>query len=1054
MKSISNFFRVSILLFFFLLISSTSYALPRLPYRYFIPQSSQPSDWATSFSRYYSNHYFGGAINSSDSSLDAYLVLDVQGRRIIALNSDGQSINDQNQKPIFFDLNDHENNAIKTDGILANDSKNGKIFLEYDYDPGDIINVIGYNEGNFVSETWPRTCSLDPFKYHINDYLMDDDHICCLFNHSSPSSECVLNRACFSGIRCVDNQGNIGWARSVGFYLSTDDLDFENFVVVKKNRDIWVDRYYYIIAQGKGLYEIDYAASTSGMIDEGSIRPFIAEMSGYIYYAIGNTFKRYDAVRGSGISSQFELPSDKSFNKLVVSKDADGHPLFSLSTKGPIPEVMVFDWQGRFVKNFEGSGGGRITYPKTIEINSDASIVAVSNGNTVGCNAHSLEPHRISIYSDGNPKAVVLKNEYNDQQLLSDISVYNNNVYALINQKVSDDPSSLGFYFEKFDKDGNKLLSENITELYRKDYPSGHADGYDSFKCFYEYGLKSDWCVDPTVLKMAIVNEKLAVLTSRCSYYREGWYSATKKSYVKFYDIENNRAKSDWIEACSDIQDIVTNYNDIDKYMAVGCNSREIYIKEFDVSAEVIEALVGRGNFMLSSPRAISSFDFDSQGRVVAISGNTYGSYQPQILEFDENSFSYSSSLGEIALTGGIGDYYDPVSLKIDNNDNLYVLDSANHRYQVFKPAIDSDNDGDPNAGQGLDVEDCAPNNPLVYHGAFEKCNDEIDSNCDGNINDGYENLGESCGGFNEFCPGVGVYECDASGTRLVCSSVVSPVVEICGDEIDQDCSGSDLSCNDVDDDNDNFTENQGDCDDTNIKINPNALEICGNEIDEDCILENNECASPVSQELRGGRVELQAEQGQTLRKQIKVDFARALNLSTVNKNVLFVVPSLGSTKTVSGDVCDANNALESELECLDDISCLLNVTFPEDANEDYTLCIIGADESENGIKYSDGVVVESVTSPFNVTKTIIEPPSDEDAGGEIVSGETEQLGSDDATDEEGSLASGTETGGKSGCSLTQSSDFNFAILTLFAGLIGVMGKKKKILVVERRNIK
>lgn len=38
-----------------------------------------------------------------------------------------------------------------------------------------------------------------------------------------------------------------------------------------------------------------------------------------------------------------------------------------------------------------------------------------------------------------------------------------------------------------------------------------------------------------------------------------------------------------------------------------------------------------------------------------------------------------------------------------------------------------------------------------------------------------------------------------------------------------------------VDDDSDGYTENQGDCDDTQSSINPDATEICGDNIDQDC---------------------------------------------------------------------------------------------------------------------------------------------------------------------------------------------------------------------------
>jgi hypothetical protein len=67
-------------------------------------------------------------------------------------------------------------------------------------------------------------------------------------------------------------------------------------------------------------------------------------------------------------------------------------------------------------------------------------------------------------------------------------------------------------------------------------------------------------------------------------------------------------------------------------------------------------------------------------------------------------------------------------------------------------------------------------------------------------------------------------------------ASIHPNAMEICGDGIDQDCNGSDLTCpEDIDNDSDGYTENQGDCNDSDASIHPNAAEICGDGIDQDC---------------------------------------------------------------------------------------------------------------------------------------------------------------------------------------------------------------------------
>ena len=56
------------------------------------------------------------------------------------------------------------------------------------------------------------------------------------------------------------------------------------------------------------------------------------------------------------------------------------------------------------------------------------------------------------------------------------------------------------------------------------------------------------------------------------------------------------------------------------------------------------------------------------------------------------------------------------------------------------------------------------------------------------------------------------------------------------GDGIDNDCDGQvDENTLDFDDDGDGYTENEGDCDDTDSNVYPGASEVLRNGLDDDC---------------------------------------------------------------------------------------------------------------------------------------------------------------------------------------------------------------------------
>ncbi|QTA80599.1 Putative metal-binding motif-containing protein [Desulfonema limicola] len=166
-----------------------------------------------------------------------------------------------------------------------------------------------------------------------------------------------------------------------------------------------------------------------------------------------------------------------------------------------------------------------------------------------------------------------------------------------------------------------------------------------------------------------------------------------------------------------------------------------------------------------------------------------------------------------------------------DNQENI----SDNEQLEITDNVPDPKDIDDDKDGYTENQGDCNDNNKDIHPKAKEICGDDIDQDCDGkdlkctpdsndidDDKDGYtENQGD-CNDNNK--------------------DIHPKAKEICGDGIDQDCDGKDLTCTsdsndpkDIDDDKDGYTENQGDCNDNNKDIHPKAKEICGDGIDQDC---------------------------------------------------------------------------------------------------------------------------------------------------------------------------------------------------------------------------
>ena len=165
---------------------------------------------------------------------------------------------------------------------------------------------------------------------------------------------------------------------------------------------------------------------------------------------------------------------------------------------------------------------------------------------------------------------------------------------------------------------------------------------------------------------------------------------------------------------------------------------------------------------------------------------------------------------------------------------------------------IDEDCSGADLACTGTDADgdgyestvDCDDSNAAINPGEVEICND-IDDNCNTQIDESLSFVDyftdADADGYGDI-NAIAVTACLAPAGMVADNSdcddsnaAINPsATEICGNNIDEDCSGADLACTGTDADGDGFSAPL-DCNDNNASIYPGATEVCFDNQDNNC---------------------------------------------------------------------------------------------------------------------------------------------------------------------------------------------------------------------------
>ena len=148
-----------------------------------------------------------------------------------------------------------------------------------------------------------------------------------------------------------------------------------------------------------------------------------------------------------------------------------------------------------------------------------------------------------------------------------------------------------------------------------------------------------------------------------------------------------------------------------------------------------------------------------------------------------------------------------------------------------------TDPDADSDGYSRFADDDCNDGNGAINHGAPELCGNAIDDDCDGEVDEGFEEAGTTCIVGDGECTRLGILICGADRRTVICPATSgTPVDEIC-DGLDNDCDGEE----------DNGVLNAcGECGSVPVEICDGDDNDCDGQADEDLCEGETACAPAV----------------------------------------------------------------------------------------------------------------------------------------------------------------------------------------------------------------